>query len=107
MMYVKLAVLAKTGKKVTVFPDADLAKSAAKMVSVLTHADLAKNAAKMVSVLTHADLVKSAAKMVSVLTYAKTGRRAIQRIINVRVNRLLGVLLVNGLHTRIPMFVAT
>ena len=51
--------------------------------------------------------IKNGAKMVSVLTYAKTGRRAIQRIINVRVNRLLGVLLVNGLHTRIPMFVAT
>ena len=45
--------------------------------------------------------------MVSVLTYAKTGRRAIKLLMNVRVNRLSGVLLVNGSHTRIPMFVAT
>ena len=54
----------------------------------------------------YADLAKSA-KVVYALINAKTGRRAILLQTNVRVNRLLGVLLGNGLHTRILMFVAT
>ena len=54
----------------------------------------------------YADIAKSA-KVVYALINAKTGRRAILLQTNVRVNRLLGVLLGNGSHTRILMFVAT